>query len=633
MKDSDHVTDNAIDPTSATRAPHSAFFGAVPIAPGTRFRVWAPAARELTLVIDTGAAAGSYEMAREHDQPFELVVDGARAGDTYGYRLNGGEIRPDPASRFQPEGVHGRSLIVDPDAFRWQHDAYEPIDPRHLAVYELHVGTFTREGTFRAARERLGDLRDLGVTAVEIMPVADFAGRRNWGYDGVCLFAPARAYGRPDDLRALVDEAHRIGLAVILDVVYNHLGPEGAYLNEFNPDHLTDRYSTPWGGAVNLGGPGSGMVRAFLIDNAVHWIREYHVDGLRLDATHALIDERSPRPDRHFVRELADAVRAAASRPVVLHAEDHRNLWEIVDPRGWGLDGVWADDFHHVVRRRVAGDAHGYYADFVGTAEELARTLRQGWLFTGQYSDHLREHRGTDPSNVPMHRFVVCVQNHDQVGNRALGDRLHHRVDAATWRTVSAVLLTAPTTPLLFMGQEWAASTPFRYFTDLEPGLGRLVTEGRRREFNAFPEFSDPRSRERIPDPQAVETFESSRLEWEERTRPQHAAVLALYTRLLTMRRAHAALAAGDTVAGEAHALDDATVAIRRAAGAEVFWIVARLEGRGTADLTALAPPDDGWKIVLTTEDAEFAPDPLPPLVDRLRIQFHRPSAVILRRG
>jgi maltooligosyltrehalose trehalohydrolase len=276
----------------------------------------------------------------------------------------------------------------------------------------------------------------------------------------------------------------------------------------------------------------------------------------------------------------------------------------------------------------VAGDAHGYYCDFQGTSEELARTIRQGWLFTGQHSEHLHEERGTDPSQVSMQRSVVCVQNHDQIGNRAMGDRLHHAIDAATWRAVSTVLLTAPTTPLLFMGQEWAASAPFRYFTDLEPGLGRLVTEGRRREFKDFPEFADPRSRDRIPDPQALDTFESCRLNWDERSKPEHATALALYTALLALRREHPAFGASEEVFADAHPLDDVTIAMRRTAGNAAYWIVARLKGAGAVDLAATTR---ALTIVLNTEDREFASDPQPPSVHGRQVRFQRPSAVILK--
>ena len=486
-------------------------FGALRSQDGVTFTVWAPNAREVQLVLQDGAAAGTHPLARTDDGLFTTWTRGASAGDRYGYRLDGSEPRPDPASRYQPDGVHGPSQVVDASRFEWHDGGWKARPARDLIVYELHAGTFSPEGTFAGAQERLPYLRDLGVTAIELMPVADFAGNRNWGYDGVSLFAPSRAYGAPDDFRRLVDAAHAHGLSIILDVVYNHLGPEGACLPEFSSAYFTDRHRTPWGDAINLDAPGSAIVRRFILDNALHWIREYHVDGLRLDATHTLIDE-SPR---HIVQEIAQTVRAETGRPIVVHAEDHRNLAAMIeDPAagGWGLDGVWADDFHHVVRRMVAGDRDSYYADFTGDAWELATILRQGWLYTGGHSAHMTGPRGTDPSRLPMHRFVVCVQNHDQIGNRPMGDRLHHSIPAETWRAVSVLLLTAPMTPLLFMGQEWAASTPFQYFTDLEPGLGRQVTDGRRREFADFPAFADPAAREQIPDPQAETTFLSSRL-------------------------------------------------------------------------------------------------------------------------
>ena len=492
------------------------FFGAFPDEAGVHFRVMAGspgegAPRPVQLVVHTGAAAGTYEVPPEAPGVASITVPRAAAGDRYRYRIAGGDLRPDPASRYQPEGVHGPSEVIDPSAYRWSRDTWTVPSREQLVVYELHVGTFTAEGTFDGARRRLPELRALGVTAIELMPVADFAGSRNWGYDGVALFAPSRAYGRPDDLRRFVDEAHGHGLAVLVDAVYNHLGPEGAYLPEFHPCYITNRHSTPWGGAVNLDGCGSETVRRFIIDNALHWIREYRVDGLRLDATHALIDEGRV----HLICELAARVRAAVPRPVIIHAEDHRNLASMVAPSadgGWDLDGVWADDYHHIVRRAVAGDSHGYYEDFAGDATELAATIRQGWLYTGQPSRHMKGPRGTDPSRVPMAASVVCLQNHDQVGNRAVGDRLHHTVDLAAWRAASVVLLTCPMTPLLFMGQEWAASSPFLYFTDLEPDLGRAVTEGRRREFKDFPSFAGAGE---VPDPQAESTFAQSKLIWD----------------------------------------------------------------------------------------------------------------------
>jgi maltooligosyltrehalose trehalohydrolase len=465
------------------------------------------------------------------------------------------------------------------------------------------------------------------------MPIAEFAGTRNWGYDGAALYAPSRNYGRPDDLRAFVDAAHGLGLGVMLDVVYNHLGPEGAYLTHFHPAYITDRHATPWGGAINLDDAGSPLVRQFIIDNALAWLSEYRLDGLRLDATHALIDA-SPT---HLVAELVDAVRRSIAWPAVIHGEDHRNLASLIEDRergGWGLDCVWADDFHHVMRRKLAGDAHAYYRDFDGTSEELARIIRQGWLFTGQHSAHERGRRGTDPSHLPMHRFVVCLQNHDQIGNRAMGDRLHHTIEAATWRAASTVLLTVPMTPLLFMGQEWAVRAPFQYFTDLEPGLGAQVTVGRAGEFKDFPGFADAAARARIPDPQAPETFERSRLDWRERETDDHRETLALYTELLRLRNIHPALGAASAVEGHAEAIDPDTLLIERAEAAERFAIVARLSGSGTV---TIARPSENSRpeVVLTTEDPRFARDSQLPTVhlqtQQIAIGFRRPGAVIFK--
>jgi maltooligosyltrehalose trehalohydrolase len=615
---------------------HRTSFGALRTDEGVLFRVAAPSAQDVRLVLHDGPCAGEHVMRRSAGLGmFELSVRGASTGQLYEYKLDGGPARPDPASRFQPLGVHGPSAIVDPGAFEWSDHAWRGPARRHLVLYELHVGTFAGGGTFAAVRDRLAALKDIGITAIELMPVADFAGSRNWGYDGVALFAPSRAYGGPDDLRALVNTAHELGLAVVLDVVYNHLGPEGAYLTEFNPQYLIDRHETPWGRAVNLDGPGCQPVREFIIDNAIHWLREYHFDGLRLDATHALLDDGH----QHFLVEFAAAVRREAGRSVLLFAEDYRNLATIITPEeqdGWGFDGVWADDFHHVVRRLVARDEHGYYADYEGTASELARTIRQGWLFTGQHSPYLRQPRGTDPSSVPMDRFVVCLQNHDQIGNRAFGDRLHHAVDAATWRAVSTLLLTLPMTPLLFMGQEWAASTPFQYFTDLEQDLGARVTEGRRREFRDFPEFRCEEARSRIPDPQRASTHAASRLNWDERDRPPHNHVLALYRELLALRR-HPGLAASPSTHADAADAGPHAVVVRRPHDGHVFIVAAMLSRSGKVELRRLSEPPRAYhdlRLVLSTEDPRFCEDPGVIRVDRdvdgVTILFDRPGAVVL---
>jgi maltooligosyltrehalose trehalohydrolase len=612
-------------------------FGALPVRGGVRFRVWAPSTANLTLVLDDGRAAGSHEMPRDAEGVFDRIVDTAAAGDRYRYRVDSGDLRPDPASRFQPDGVHGPSQVIDPSTFVWTDDRWHGRPPGDRILYELHIGTFTPEGTFAAAAGKLEALRDLGVTVIEIMPVADFAGSRNWGYDGVCLFAPSRAYGDPDDLRRLVDRAHSLGLAVEFDVVYNHLGPEGAYLTAFNGEYFTSRHATPWGRGINLDGPASLMVRRFIIDNVAHWIREYHVDGLRLDATHTLIEE----PNGAILRDIARHAHAATSRRVFVDAEDHRNLAAMVDEPGrggWGLDAVWADDFHHAMRRLLCGDRHGYYADFAGTTRELAATIQRGWLFIGQRSPRRNAPRGTDPSAIPMERFIVCLQNHDQVGNRPHGDRLNHGLAAESWRAATVVLLTVPMTPLIFMGQEWAASTPFQYFTDLEPELGVHVTEGRRREFAEFPAFSKELNHA-VPDPQARSTFEASRLRWEERTVAPHVFSLNLYRTLIALRLDHPALGASSELQGDAVALDDDTLAVRRAQGDDVFWMVARFRTAGTADLGSSVAARDksgsSWQVVLTTEDPLFASDPRPPVLDAAvpTVRFARAGAVILKRA
>jgi maltooligosyltrehalose trehalohydrolase len=612
--------------------------GAWPEAGGVRFRVWAPERRTVALVLEVpGKEPTAPALERDRDGYWSALVPGLPAGALYRYRLDGEGPFPDPASRFQPEGVHGPSRVVDPSRFAWQATGWTGISLEDLVVYELHVGTFSPEGTFEGAASRLEHLRDLGVTAVELMPLGDFPGRRNWGYDGVSLFAPARCYGGPDDLRRLVDRAHELGLAVLVDVVYNHLGPDGAYLGLFSRGYFSERHETPWGAAVNLDGPACEHVRAFFFENALHWLHEYRFDGLRLDATHAIHDD-SPR---HFLAELQARVRASLPRRrVLVIAEDSRNLAHMVQPEqagGWGLDAVWADDFHHQLRRCLAGDADGYYRDYTGSIPDLATTVRDGWFFQGQHSSYLGKPRGTDPTREPPRRYVVCLQNHDQVGNRALGERLHHQVEPAAWRAASALLLLVPETPLLFMGQEWAASTPFLYFTDHHDELGRLVTEGRREEFKGFAAFSDPAARERIPDPQAEATFARSRLDWSETGKEPHAAAERLYRELLALRKEERPSGV-ERGALDVAALDEATLAVRL--GPRVsrqLLLVVRLAGADEVRVfpSALALSEGAaWRERLSTEDPAFATDSRPIRVDVERtsivIAFARPGALVL---
>jgi maltooligosyltrehalose trehalohydrolase len=620
-----------VTPTSEVSIPISFHtLGAVAGPRATKFRVWAPDRSSVDLVICSASDARVLPLAREGDGYWSGEYDQAGPGTLYKFRIDGKneDTYPDPASRFQPSGVHGPSAVVDPSRFPWTDQAFAGPAFDDLVIYELHVGTFSAQGTFRGATERLSALAELGVTAIELMPVADFAGDRNWGYDGVALFAPARCYGAPDDLRALVDAAHAHGLAVFLDVVYNHFGPDGAYANIFSPYYFTDAHESPWGRGVNLDGTHSEAVRRFFIENALHWVREYHVDGLRLDATHALVDD-SPI---HFLAEMTETVRAHASRPVHFIAEDHRNLASLLQPvadRGCGIDGVWADDFHHHARAHAAGDREGYYGDFSGSTSDLARTTTQGWFFTGQHSAHLGHSRGTDPSPLHPRQFVICIQNHDQIGNRADGRRLHHDIEPAAYRALSTLLLLAPETPMLFMGQEWAASSPFLYFTAHNAELGRKITEGRRQEFSAFAAFSDPAVRSQIPDPQALDTFDNSRLNWSELSHPDHAAVRALYARLLAVRRSSGVFRHRPRGSFTVTAPDDHTIALDYRGG---LMVVARLSGgEGRVDVRAAGTPS----AMLTTEDPGLVADPQPIALeagDSLALHFHRPGAVVLAR-
>jgi maltooligosyltrehalose trehalohydrolase len=569
------------------------------------FRVWAPTADEVTLEFDDR----NVSLSPAHHGAFERTVEDVPPGTRYQFRLDDDGSFPDPASRFQPEGVHGPSEVVDPTAYAWTDDDWDGVAREDLVIYELHVGAFTEDGTFDGVREQLPYLKDLGVTAIELMPVHDFPGERNWGYDPAAWFAPANTYGRPDDLRRLVDAAHQTGLAVLLDVIYNHLGPDGAYANAFAP-FLTDKYETPWGKAINLDDEGSDGVRRFFVDNALHWLREYHIDGLRLDATHALHDESEP----HFLAALSAAVEGHTDdfeRHLI--AEDHRNLNRLVRPRdenGYGLDATWSDDLHHQCRVLTAGDTEGYYRDYQGTtAADIATTIRDGWFFRGEHSEHLDEPRGTDPDPVAPTQCVVFIQNHDQVGNRPTGNRLTDDVSPATYRALSVLICLVEEIPLLFMGQEWAASTPFQFFTDHNEELGPSVTAGRKEEFEDFSGFEGE-----VPDPQDPATFERSILDWEEPSRPPHDGVLALYHDLLALRPK-----LGDEMRVEAPS--DTTLLVER----PPVHVAISLKGAADLEMSPEAP------VLLHTEQGGYTPAPRPPAFTADTVSFSRPGAAVVR--
>ena len=502
-----------------------------------QFRVWAPKAAR----VDLALCGGSIAM----DGPdrfgwFRADADAA-PGDDYAYRLDGGDPRPDPRSPWQPHGVHGPSRLVDHAAFEWTDSAWQGTDVAGSVVYELHVGTFSPEGTFDGVIPRLGHLLDLGVDTVELLPVAEFPGGRGWGYDGVDLYAPHHGYGGPDGLKRLVDACHSHGLAVILDVVYNHLGPAGNYLGQFG-HYFTDRYSTPWGEAVNFDGPYSDQVREFFVDNALMWLRDYHFDGLRLDAVHAYLDTSAT----HILEQLAARVgelREALGRHLFLVAESDLNDPRVVNERsrgGYGIDAQWSDDFHHALHAALTGDRGGYYEEF-GSMAALAKSLRQAFVYDGSYSPFRRRRHGRRPEGLPASRFLGYLQNHDQVGNRATGERSSMLIGPPLLKVAAALVLCGPFVPMLFQGEEWGAGTPFLYFTDHDdPELGRLVSEGRRREFAAF-----GWKPEDVPDPQAEETFASSRLDWNELARSPHAELLDWHRRLIRLRRRVPALSDG----------------------------------------------------------------------------------------
>jgi maltooligosyltrehalose trehalohydrolase len=480
-------------------------------------------------------------MAAEDGGWHGAEVDAA-AGSPYRFVLDGGDALPDPRSPSQPEGVDGPSQVVDHGAFPWSDAGWTGIHLPAAVVYELHVGTFTEEGTFDAAASRLDHLVDLGVTAVELLPVAEFPGSRGWGYDGVLLYAPHHAYGGPDGLKRLVDACHARGLAVVMDVVYNHLGPAGNHLGRYGP-YFTDRYRTPWGDALNFDGEDSDEVRAFFVDNALMWLRDYHCDGLRLDAVHAIVDTSAT----HILEELATVVeREAASlgRRLFLIAESDLNDPRVVRGRaagGYGIDAQWSDDFHHALHSVLTGEMSGYYADF-GSLADLAAALERVFVYDGRHSAHRGRRHGRPTTGLPAWQFLGYLQDHDQVGNRATGERSSVLMSAGRLRVAAALVLLAPFVPMLFMGEEWGATTPFQYFTDHpDPDLGRAVSEGRRSEFSAF--GWQP---EDVPDPQDARTFARSRLEWSDLSRPPHTDLLDWHRRLLALRRSHPDLGPGD---------------------------------------------------------------------------------------
>ena len=572
--------------------------GAEVVRGGVHFRVWAPAAARVSVVFD---GSREWELERERDGYFSALVPDARAGDRYRYRLDAGDAYPDPASRFQPEGPHGASEVIDP-SFEWTDAAWRGPLLHGAVISEVHIGTFTNEGTFEAAIQKLDALVDTGINIVELMPVCEFPGRFGWGYDGVDLYAPTRLYGRPDDLRRFVDAAHARGIAVVLDVVYNHLGPDGCFLSKFSKHYFTKKYKNEWGEAINFDGENSRAAREFFVQNAAFWIDEFHLDGLRLDATQAMHDASRP----HIIREICDAARAAAGgRSVLILGENEPQNVALI--RDHGLDALWNDDWHHSSAVALSGRREAYYTDYAGTPQEFISMSRLGYLYQGQYYRWQQQRRGTQSAFIPARHFVTYIENHDQLANSLRGDRLHATAAAGALRAMTALLLLAPQTPMLFQGQEFAASAPFLYFADHEPELARKVAEGRRDFLTQFPSIAA--AKDDLPPPHDVQTFNRSKIDWNDRDRNRH--VVALHRDLIRLRRTDPAFRTQRAEVIYGAVLGEAAFALRWYLGDDDRLLIVNVGPDLIIDsphdpLLAPPPGTTGWQLMWTSESPEY---------------------------
>ncbi len=576
---------------------------------GTHFRVWAPGRREVAVVLDGGPA---HLLTAEAEGYFAGLVAEAKAGTRYRLRLDGGDAYPDPVSRFQPDGPHGPSEVVDPGAFRWTDGEWKGITLAGQVVYEMHVGTFTREGTWAAAEKELAELADCGITCLEVMPVAEFPGKFGWGYDGVNLFAPTRLYGTPDDFRRFVDAAHRRGLGVILDVVYNHIGPDGNYLKPFAPAYFTDKYKTEWGEAINFDGPDSGPVRDYFAMNAGYWVDEYHLDGLRLDATQNVYDD-TPDNTKHILTEVGRRVRAAANgRSTIIVNENEPQQPRYCRPEaqgGYGLDALWNDDFHHSAMVALTGRNEAYYSDYFGTPQEFISAVKYGYLYQGQWYEWQGRRRGQSGFDLPPAAFVTFIQNHDQVANSGRGLRAHQLTSPGRYKAMTALTLLAPGTPMLFQGQEFAASSPFFYFADHNPDLARLVQAGRVEFLQQFRSLADPAMAGVFADPESPRTFERCKLDFAERL--NHAPLYQLTKDLLKLRREDPAFKAQKPCAVDGAVLGEAAFVLRFFQDDGLDRLVVVNLGRDLHRVSCpeplLAPPDGmRWRVALSTEDPQY---------------------------
>ncbi|HJV64413.1 MAG TPA: malto-oligosyltrehalose trehalohydrolase [Geomonas sp.] len=593
--------------------------GAELVPEGVDFRVWAPAAKKVEMVIigddEEQGELAAMELKPEKGGYFGGMSSYAKAGSPYRFRLNGGASYPDPASRFQPQGPHGPSCVVDPHDFEWSDGKWEGVVLESQVIYEIHVGTFTREGTWQAAMEQFPALVDLGVTLVEVMPVADFPGKFGWGYDGVNHFAPTRLYGSPDDMRRFVDRAHQQGLGVILDVVYNHFGPEGNYLEKYSLDYYSPEESG-WGKAINFDGRHAAPVREFFVSNGSYWIDEFHLDALRFDSTHSILD----RSRRHILGDITEAARqTAGKRKVLMFAENEPQDKRCLRPAeegGFGMDAVWNDDFHHSAHVALTGYHDAYYSEYFGSPQELISAAKWGYLYQGQCYFWQGKRRGSTTIGLDRSRFVHYLQNHDQIGNSAWGARIHNLTNPGALRAMTALLLLSPQTPLLFQGQEFSASAPFQYFADLSPDISEQVHQGRIEYLKQFTNIDNPHIIETIDKPYDQSTFEQSRLDLSERARGSRT--YALYRDLLKLRREDPVISRSHCCWIDGAVLGPTSFLLRYCLGEEQRLLLVNY-GRelhlAPAPEPLLAPPEGCcWKILWTSERIEYGGSGTPPL-------------------
>lgn len=611
---------------------------------GVHFRLWAPKAKTVEVVLEGSLSQMAvpslpFSLHREEKGYFSGFVKEAKEGTLYRFQLNGEDILyPDPASRFQPQGPHGPSQVVDPSNFKWSDQNWKGVALEGRVLYEMHIGTFTQQGTWSSAKRELLELADLGVTIIEMMPVNEFPGQFGWGYDGVNLFAPTRLYGLPNDLRDFVDHAHSLGIAVILDVVYNHFGPDGNYLRAFADHYFTHRYVTEWGDAINFDGEDSEEVRQFYIANAGFWIDEYHFDGLRLDATQNIYDTSSP----HILCQISQQVRKMApDRQTYLVAESENQKTELVHPieeGGYGLDAVWNDDFHHTALVRLTGRNESYYTDYLGTPQEFISSIKYGYLYQGQWYLWQQKRRGTSSLHLNPAAFITFVQNHDQVANSAHGLRLHLLTDPGNYRAITTLMLLAPGTPMLFQGQEFAASTPFYYFADHTPELAELVFKGRREYFKQFASIATPEIQALLPKPAENETFIKCKLNFLDRQ--YHAKEYALHRDLLRIRRNDSVFSVPRLGGVDGSILNQDAFALRYFGDHEEDTRLLIINFGVDLPLTPnpeplfAAPKNTQWEILWSSEDPRYGGGGTPPLStdQNWRILGHAAMVLIPKR-